>query len=243
LILKRFGVAYSISGAIALMHRLGFSWRKPKALLIGADEAAQTAHIAGYEALLNGLDADEAVVFADAVHPEYQSRPAHGWFRVNEKIAIKATSGRQRLNIHGAFDLEASTFTFVEGTVISAETTLRLLEKLERAYPHKRTVHVFLDNARYHHARMLKPWLGRADCRIRLHFLPPYAPHLNPIERLWAIMHQHVTHNRHHPSFAAFVDAVMTFFSQTLPRKAHSWRDTITDNFRVISQKPYRLIG
>ena len=238
-----FGIAYSVSGAIALMHRLGFSYRKPKSLPAGADEAAQAAHIAAYERLLNGLRPDETVVFADAVHPEYQSRPAHGWFPVDEKVAIKATTGRRRLNIHGAFNLETSTFTWVEGLKISAETTLHLLKKLEHAYRDKRLIHVFVDNARYHHARMLRPWLERAECRIRLHFLPAYAPHLNPIERLWGVMHENVTHNRYYETFADFVDAIIGFFRKILPAKAHLWRDTITDNFRVISRKQYRVIG
>ena len=29
--------------------------------------------------------------------------------------------------------------------------------------------------------------------RIELHFIPPYCPHLNPIERLWGLMHRNVT--------------------------------------------------
>jgi len=240
---KLFDVTYSKSGAIKLMGRLGFCYKKPKALPMGADEAAQVAHIEAYEALLNGLESDESVVFADAVHPEYQSRPAHGWFPKDEKVAIKATSGRKRLNIHGAFDLETSRLTWVESERISAETTLSLLQKLEAAYPEKRVVHVFLDNARYHHAKMLQPWLERPDCRIRLHFLPPYAPHLNPIERLWGIMHEHITHNRHYPTFGEFVDAVIGFLRNTVPKNACQWCDTITDNFRIISQKKYRVIG
>jgi transposase len=238
-----FDVAYSKAGAIKLMARLGFCYKKPKALPMGADEAAQVAHIEAYEALLNRLGSDESVVFADAVHPEYQSRPAHGWFPKDEKVAIKATSGRKRLNIHGAFDLETSRLTWVESERISAETTLSLLQKLEAAYPDKRVIHIFLDNARYHHAKMLQPWLERPDCRIRLHFLPPYAPHLNPIERLWGIMHEHITHNRHYPTFGEFVDAVIGFLRNTVPKNAHQWCDTITDNFRIISQKNYRLIG
>jgi len=216
---------------------------EPKALPLGADEAAQIAHIKAYEALLNGLENDESVVFADAVHPEYQSRPAHGWFPRDEKVAIKATSGRKRLNIHGAFDLETSRLTWLEGERISAETTLSLLKKLEAAYPDKRVIHVFLDNARYHHAKMLHPWLERPGCRIKLHFLPPYAPNLNPIERLWGIMHQHITHNKYYPTFTEFVDAVFGFLRNTVTKNALRWRDTITDNFRIISQKNYRLIG
>ena len=77
----------------------------------------QAAFIAKYEALMMGLGlgADEMIVFSNAVHPEHQSRPAHGWFPKGQRMALKATSGRKRLNIQGALDLESFQFTFVEG--------------------------------------------------------------------------------------------------------------------------------
>ena len=51
-------------------------------------------------------------------------------------------------------------------------------------YPAMRIIHVFLDNARYHHAGAVQDWLALPGRRIRLHFVPAYCPHLNPIERL-----------------------------------------------------------
>ena len=94
-------------------------------------------------------------------------------------------------------NLETFQFQFVEAEKINAQTTRQLLQKLETAYPSKRIIHVFLDNARYHHAKVLQPWLKAPERRIKLHFLPTYAPHLNPIERLWGIMHKYITHNRY----------------------------------------------
>jgi len=247
---QRFGVRYAQSGAIKSMHRLGFSYKKPKALPLGAPAAApaapaaaQQAQIDKYDSLMNGLAADESVVFADAVHPEYQSKPAFGWFRADRQVALPTTTGRKRLNIHAAFNLETSKLTWVESTRITAQTTLIVLKELERAYPDKRRIHVFLDNAKYHHAKMLKPWLERPGCRIRLHFLPAYAPHLNPIERLWGVMHEHVTHNRYYETFDDFIAAILGFFRKTLPEKALQFQSRITDNFRVISNRGYKGIG
>jgi transposase len=60
---------------------------------------------------------------------------------------------------------------------------------------------------------------ARPECRIHLIQLPPYCPHLNPIERLWAVMHQHVTHNRHYPTRKQFADAILAFFRETIPRE------------------------
>ena len=52
------------------------------------------------------LPADEAVYFADAVHPEYQSKPAFGWMKAGSNPAVLSTPGRGRVNIHGAVNLE-----------------------------------------------------------------------------------------------------------------------------------------
>ena len=69
------------------------------------------------------------------------------------------------------------------------------------------------------------------------------AGHLNPIERLWGVMHRHVTHNRFYPDFRQFTEAIFGFFNQTLPWEWETIRDTVTDNFRVITRDQYRVIG
>ena len=105
-IAARWGVVYGPSGCVALLHRLGFEYKRPESLPARSDEARQAAFISRYDQLLNGLAADEVVYFADAVHPEYPSRPAHGRVRKGDKVALRRTSGRQRLNLHAALNLE-----------------------------------------------------------------------------------------------------------------------------------------
>ena len=77
---KEFEIVYQgRSGLIALLHRLGMEHRKPQAIPRKLDEAKQKAFIEGYNALLNGLSDDEAVMFADAVHPTHAVRPVGCW--------------------------------------------------------------------------------------------------------------------------------------------------------------------
>jgi transposase len=92
---------------------------------------------------------------------------------------VKASSGRKRRNIQGARDLEIYQFTVEEGEQINAQTTQQMLEKLERNTPTKAAIHVFLDNARYHHAKISQPWLEGSMRRVKLHFLPPYVTQSN----------------------------------------------------------------
>src|ERR1700720_4689279 len=85
------------------------------------------------------------------------------------------------LNIHGAIDLETGQTVMKDVLTVDALSTIMLLMAIEAMYPGMRLIHVFLDNARYHHAKQVQAWLARPGCRIRLHFVPAYCPHLNPI--------------------------------------------------------------
>ncbi|PCJ38657.1 MAG: IS630 family transposase, partial [Alphaproteobacteria bacterium] len=239
---RTYGQYFSRSGAIKLLHRLGFEYSRPKLLPAEADEGKQRDFIEKYEALQHNLADDEVIYFADAVHPEHQSRPAHGWIRKGDKVALKRNSGRKRVNIHGAVNLENFHCPVVEADRINADSTIALFEKLEAENRDKRCIHVILDNARYHHARAVKDWMKRTKSRINLIFLPAYAPHLNAIERLWGVMHKYVTHNSFYSTYKQFAGAILAFFSRTVPNEWPKFRDTVTDNFRIISFQDFRVL-
>ncbi len=233
---------YSRSGCIKLMGRLGFEYRKPRRIPAQADEDKQREFIENYKQLQRHLAEDEAIYFADAVHPEHQSKPAYGWIKKGEKIALKSSSGRKRVNIHGAVNLENFDCPFVGVEKVNATSTIALFEKIEQRNPGKSCIFVFLDNARYHHARAVREWLAKTKSRIKPVFLPTYAPHLNPIERLWGVMHKYVTHNRFYGHFNDFVAAILDFFMQTVPKQWRNFRDRVTDNFRVIRHEEFRIL-
>jgi transposase len=240
---KEFGLVYeSRSGLIALLHRLGLEYHKPVVIPRKLDEVKQRAFIESYDKLLNSLPDNEAVLFGDAVHPTHAARPAGCWARRQEKLAIEQTSGRQRINIHGTIDLETGQTLMIETLTVDAASTVRLLESIEALYPMLVLIHVFLDNARYHHAKLVREWLARPGCRIKLHFIPAYCPHLNPIERLWAVMHKNITHNKCYDTCGQFANATLDFLRDKVPKNWKTFRDSVTDNFRVIRPKDFRVL-
>ena len=124
---KEFGLVYeSRSGLIALLHRLGFEYHKPEVIPRQLNEKKQKAFIESYDKLLNSLPDNEAVVFVDAVHPTHAARPAGCWAPSREKLAIEQTSGRERINIHGAIDLETGLTRMIEVLTVDAMSTIRL---------------------------------------------------------------------------------------------------------------------
>jgi transposase len=240
---QEFGLVYeSRSGLIALLHRLGLEYHKPNIIPRKLDEDKQKAFIESYDKLMNSLGNNEAVLFADAVHPTHAARPVGCWASKQDKLAIEQTSGRQRINIHGAIDLETGQTRMIEVETVDAASTITLLEAIEALYPLLALIHVFLDNARYHHAKLVQEWLARPGCRIKLHFIPSYCPHLNPIERLWGLMHRNVTHNKCYATCAQFADATLGFLREKVPRNWAHFCDSVTDNFRVIKPKDFRIV-
>jgi transposase len=241
---QKFGHVYeSRSGLIALLHRLGLEYHKPEVIPRKLDEETQKAFIASYDKVLNSLGDDEVVLFADAVHPTHAARPVGCWAPKEQKLAIQQTSGRERINIHGAVDLETGQTRMIEADTVNAVSTIQLLEALQATYPLMARIHVYLDNARYHHAKLVNEWLARQGCRILLHFLPAYCPHLNPIERLWGVMHKNITHNKCYDTCGEFAEATLHFLRDEIPRRWAEFRTKVTDNFRIISPKDFRLLG
>ena len=123
------------------------------------------------------------MLFLDAVHPTHAARPVGCW-APKRKAGNRADERAPRINIHRDIDLETGQTRMIEAETIDAASTIRLLEALEALYPLLAVIHVYLDNARYHHAKLVQAWLAQPDRRIKLHFIPAYCPHLNPIERL-----------------------------------------------------------
>ncbi len=70
------------------------------------------------------------------------------------------TSGRQRLNLRGASDPETGRTRMLEAATVEAASTIMLLMAIQAMYPGKRMIRLFVDNARYHHAKLVQAWLA-----------------------------------------------------------------------------------
>jgi hypothetical protein len=157
--------------------------RNPQVISRKLVPATQKPFITSYEKLLNSKGDGEVVAFVDAVHPHHRRclwaarHPKNRHSRSGRRAGASASKS-------GAIDLETRQTRMIEAETIDAISTIRLLESLEALDPLMVCIHVFLDNVRYHHAKLVKELLARPGCRIKLHFLPTYCPHLNPTERL-----------------------------------------------------------
>jgi len=98
--------------------------------------------------------------------------------------------------IAGAMNAATDRLTWVAGERKHSGLFIELLKKLLREYASKKVIHVILDNFKIHSSKQVQTWLGERGQRLLLHFLPPYCPDDNRIERcVWRELHANVTRN------------------------------------------------
>jgi len=119
---------------------------------------------------------------------------------------------RKSVACFGAANLRTGTLVTAFEPIFNGESFQRFLMRLLKHRARSKRLVLILDNARYHHARMLQPWLNQHRKVLTLMFLPPYSPELNPIERVWKLTRRLATHNRHFPALSDVVEAVQERF-------------------------------
>ena len=215
---KEFGIVYEgRSGLIALLHHLGLEYHKPRVIPRKLDNEKQKAFIESYEKLLNSLADNEAVLFADAVHPTHAARPPVA----GRPDRRNSRSSRQRASTHqhSRRDRPGDRPNPDDRGPDHRRRLDNQFAAIDRGVLSDAGAHPCFSGQCALSSRQARAGMvtlpGR---RIKLHYIPTYCPHLNPIERLWGVMHKHVTHNKCYATCAQFADATLGFLRETFPR-------------------------
>ena len=231
---KLFGVVYSVPGMNKWLHRHGFSYKKPKGTPHKACKDAQQGFIAKYNALKENLAKDESILFMDSCHPSMATKTAYGWIKTGQSKAIETSASRTRVNIVGAINcLDITKPVVCTYSTVDGESIIDFLEQVRKFSSVPGKINLILDQAGYHkHALVMSK---AEELNIELHFLPPYSPNLNPIERLWKVMNEYARNNRFFNTATEFRQSIIDFFSKTVPKIGHVLRSRITDNFQKLN--------
>jgi len=121
---------------------------------------------------------------------------------------------RKNIGVFGAVRVDDGRLVTRMEKKFNAESFHAFLKQLARHRRKGRSMVIIVDNARWHHARLLHPWLNERRAAMALEFLPPYSPELNPIERVWKLARRLSTHNRYFPTLDELVHVVTKQFAR-----------------------------
>ena len=207
-----YNLDYTVNGTTKLLHRLGFVYKQTTLIPGKLDETKQVEFKQMYEKLRDNLLKDEIIMFGDGVHPSHNVHATKAWIKKGQDKQVPTNTGRKRLNINGVLNIKTMEVITYFSETINAEETIHLFDKIQITYPNKKKIYLILDNARYYKNKLIKAYLKKRKCRIKLIFLPAYSPNLNFIERLWHFMKKYIIGIKHWDSFKEFEAHIHEFF-------------------------------
>jgi transposase len=186
LIERQFGTSLSLASVSRVMKLLGFSAQKPlyqawqqDPVLVRRWETETYPEIRA-----EARRAGASIYFADesGIRSDYHAGTT--WAPTGETPVVAATGRRFSLNMISAVSPRGD-FRFMshEGTVTAA-VFRRFLQRL--LIGADRPIFLIVDGHPIHKAKLVRRFVDSTDGRLKLFFLPPYAPHLNPDEQVWA---------------------------------------------------------
>jgi transposase len=130
------------------------------------------------------------------------------WMVPGQQKEVRTPGQNVKRYLAGALNAHTKQLIWVEAERKTSALFIDLLRKLVQTYVESPVIHVILDNYRIHDSKIVHAALRGFDGRIQLHFLPPYCPDHNRIERVWQDLHANVTRNHRCPNMTSLMSEV-----------------------------------
>lgn len=194
---EKTGVTVSVTTMSRLLRRLKIRLGRPKPI-VGCPWKKQrkTRRLNAIRRLVETTPTDEVVLYVDEVDIHLSPKIGPDYMLPGTQKTVLTPGKNQKRYLAGALDARTGRLTWVEGERKNSDLfILQLWQLVGRDYPRARRIHLILDNYRIHSSQQTKLALERLGGRVVLHFLPPYCPDHNRIERVWRDLHANVTRN------------------------------------------------
>jgi transposase len=230
---KAYSKVYAVSGMTNLLHRLGFVHKKPSMLPCKVDTVKQLEFLQKYEKIRR---TGRCVYSLDGCHPQHNSMPQYGRILKRETKILPSNTGRKRLNIQGAINLDTHDLISTIHGSLDKQSTIEILKKIEARHFNEKKIYVIVDNAGYYRAKEASQYLKKS--KLELVYLPPYAPHLSLIERVWRYFKKTILYNQYYPTFKDFTEKIKNFLKRS---HCKAFKKLLTEKFHFVNPNPSML--
>jgi transposase len=216
---EKLGMSFSLATVTRLLRKVGARKGRPRPT-VGCpwSKRKRQAHLRKLRALVNALPKQEPVVYEDEVDIHLNPKIGSDWMLPGRQKRVMTPGQNQKRYVAGAWDARQGTIHFVEAQRKNSALFIELVRHLAgTAYPRARRIHVICDNYCIHRSQRVQTALRELGGRIVLHFLPPYCPDANRIERLWGDLHDNVTRNHRCPTLDDLMDNVHAYLRDASP--------------------------
>lgn len=221
---KQTGVEMHVSTMSKALWLIGARRGQPKPVVeCPWSERAKNKRIRELEELEQSLPDDEVLVHEDEVDIHLNPKIGPDWMVRGQQKQVVTPGQNQKRYLAGARDARTGELIWVDGEKKNSLLFIRLLWELVQRHPEAKIIHVILDNYCIHKTQQVEVSLATEQGqRLRLHFLPPYCPDHNRIERTWRDLHAAVTRNHTCPDMKGLMRNVRHHLKQHNKQTDHT---------------------
>jgi len=183
-------------------------------------KAAKTRRLRQLQQVIATRPRRECAFYEDEVDIHLNPKVGLDWMVSGQQKEVATPGKNEKRYLAGALDVRTGVLVWVEGERKTSYLFLDLLDRLRRVYPDARCLHLILDNYRIHKSDIVFAALrGYLAGKIKLHFLPPYCPDHNKIERVWQDLHANVTRNHRQQNMTKLMEEVRYYLRKRNQQK------------------------
>jgi putative transposase len=194
----------------------GMVWRRPRPVP-GKADPRKAYRLRRVRELLRDLPADEAAVFEDEVDLNLNPEIGCAWMPRGRQAEVVTPGTNVKRYMAGSISWRTGELVETLGTRRDAALFVRHLDDLRRRFRRYKVIHVVCDNARFHTAegsKLVRAYLAQWGHRVKLHYLPAYAPKHNPVERVWWHLREEVTRNHRCATIEELVELTLAWLDE-----------------------------
>ena len=224
---KKTGVRVSTTTMCRVLKRLKIRLGRPKPI-VGCPwkKRRRIRRIKQIERLLETVPENEVIVFVDEVDIHLNPKIGPDYMLRGTQKTVLTPGKNQKRYLAGALNARTGQLTFVEAERKNSDLFIRQLWQLVKVdYPQARRIHIILDNYKIHSSQRTKMALGALADNVTLHFLPPYCPDHNRIERTWKDLHDNVTRNHTCRSMSELMKEVRAYLAKKNRQLQKQYKD------------------
>lgn len=221
----RTGIKVSVTTMSRLLKRLRVRLGRPKPT-VGCPwpKSRRMRRLAWIRRLIRDLGPDEVAVYEDEVDIHLNPKIGPDWMLRGQQKEVPTPGQNQKRYLAGALDARTGKLTWIEGERKNSTLFLLLIHRLVTvSYRDARRIHIILDNFKIHDSHQVRLALAAWEGKVQLHFLPPYCPDHNRIERIWKDLHDNVTRNHCHKDMEELMSEVHQYLRHRRRCGKHSY--------------------
>lgn len=186
-------------------------------------------------ALMEHPPPGHVVVAEDEADIDLNAKIGYDWMLRGEQKEVPTPGRNVKRYVAGALEVGTGRWVWVFGERKASGLFVSLLETLGQVYREAKVIHVILDNARLHTSQYTQRRIEGMSGRIILHFLPPYCPNDNPIERVWRDLHENVTRNHQRRTIEDLIADADAYLRERSAASVHLHNARFSNHYRRVA--------